>query len=59
MSNRIAMAGCINLDKLGTTRIWIPPHGKPFWVRAGKPNAGPDLTDEEIKKYLKNIEFSC
>jgi len=31
-------------------RIWIPPTGKPYWIIAGKSNAGPDLTDEEIKK---------
>jgi len=32
-------------------RIWIPPSGKLFWVLAGKPNAGPDLTEDELRQY--------
>lgn len=48
-------AGCINVDKSGCTRIWIPPTGRPYWVIAGRhTNAGPDLTDltdEELVKY--------
>jgi hypothetical protein len=46
-----AAAGCIDLDRQGITRIWIPPTGRPYWVRAGK-DAGPDLTDDEIARYL-------
>ena len=45
-----ACAGQIDLDSI--RRIWIPPTGKPYWVITGKPNAGPDLTDEEIRKYI-------
>ena len=47
-----AIAGCKNLNALGAKRIWIPPTGRPYWIIAGKSNAGPDLTDEEIEKYL-------
>jgi hypothetical protein len=47
------VAGSIDLDETGCIRIWIPPTGRPYWILAGKPNAGPDLTDEEIEKYIQ------
>lgn len=46
-----AIAGCIDLDTLGLRRIWIPPTGRPYWVLANLPNAGPDLTDEELRRH--------
>lgn len=52
---RCAVAGRIELDAGGTVAIWVPPAGRPYWVRTGKPNAGPDLTDEEIQQYLPRL----
>ena len=48
---RIAVAGCIDVNSSGTIRIWIPPKGRPFWVRMGQRNAGPALTDAELEEY--------
>lgn len=45
----IAMAKSVDIDKIGTIRVWFPPTGKPYWVIAGKYNAGRDLTEEELK----------
>jgi hypothetical protein len=49
MSEIIASC-CIDLSN--GKRIWIPPTGRPFWVLTSRPNAGPDLTDEEIEKFI-------
>lgn len=47
--DNVVFASQIDIDSLGTIRIWCPGDGRPYWVIAGKPNAGPDLTDGEIK----------
>ena len=31
--------------------IWIPPTGRPYWVNVGAKNAGPHLTDEQLKQF--------
>lgn len=46
---RIAFAGQIDTPD---GRIWVPPTGKPYWIDRTPGRAGPDLTDEEIEKYL-------
>ena len=51
--SRYAVAGSLRLSY--TLSIWVPPAGRPYWVRTGKPNAGPDLTDEEIRQYLPRL----
>ena len=45
----IAIAG---RKQVGHRSIWMPATGRPYWIDPYKPNAGPDLTDEEIEKYL-------
>ena len=41
----------IDLNKLGTKRIWIPPNGRPYWVLAGQSSVGPELTDKRLRRY--------
>lgn len=32
--------------------IWIPPEGRPYWTtHNNRGNAGPDLTNRELKKH--------
>jgi len=48
MESRIAIASRVKTSD--GKYIWIPPGGKPYWIE--HPNAGRNLTDEEIQKYL-------
>ena len=37
--------------KIPSSNIWIPPNGRPYWTHHNRSgNAGPHLTDEELKK---------
>ena len=55
----ITIAASINLNKLGTKRIWIPPHGRPYWVLFGRPNVGPHLTDKRLKRIGLISRIKC
>jgi len=34
--------------------IWVPPTGRPYWVRAGQ-NAGAELTNREMRRYVGGL----